>query len=134
DLAEILDDGDAFDHEFRVVRADGAVRWVAGRGHLVRDPATGRPLQMFGLNFDVTDRKQAEAALRERAALAALGSDVAVALGRSRDLRGALQSCAKAVVRNLGAAAARVCTLSRADNVLELQAVVGPVEGPDPGG
>jgi PAS domain S-box-containing protein len=62
-LAGVLERGEAFEQEFRVVRADGAVRWLAGRGRLVRDPATGRPLQMFGVNYDITTQKEAETEL-----------------------------------------------------------------------
>lgn len=50
--------------EFRTVRPDGAVHWIQGRGTIVRD-ADGKPLRMIGANFDVTERRAAEEALRE---------------------------------------------------------------------
>ena len=54
-----------FDSEYRVVRkTDGAVRWVHTRGRLELD-AEGNPLTLRGTIQDITDRKQAEAALRE---------------------------------------------------------------------
>jgi two-component system CheB/CheR fusion protein len=46
--------------EFRVVRPDGAVRWVAGFGRPVAD-AAGRVGRMIGSVVDVSDRKQIEA-------------------------------------------------------------------------
>ena len=56
--------GDDFAHEFRVVLPDGTVRWLAGRGRVMRDEA-GRPARMLGVNWDISDRKRAEGALAE---------------------------------------------------------------------
>src|SRR3954454_24808994 len=50
--------------EYRIVRADGAVRWVLDRGQLV--PGSGGRLWMDGALFDITERRAAERALRER--------------------------------------------------------------------
>jgi len=48
--------------EYRIVRPDGAVRWVEGRGRFFLD-AEGRPGRMVGICSDVTERKAAEARL-----------------------------------------------------------------------
>jgi len=53
--------------EYRIVRADGEVRWVEGRGRLVGE-RHGRPERVVGLCRDITERKQAE---EERGALLA---------------------------------------------------------------
>ncbi len=53
-----------FDAEYRIVRDDGAVRWVHDRGRIVND-AGGKPLRMDGIVTDITGRKLGEAALRE---------------------------------------------------------------------
>jgi len=53
-----------FADEWRVVWPDGTVRWIAGRGSVFKD-AAGRPLRLLGVNIDVTERRQAEEALRE---------------------------------------------------------------------
>lgn len=49
--------------EFRVHRPDGSVRWLVGVGRLLRDP-DGSPRAMFGVNYDITREKQAEAELK----------------------------------------------------------------------
>ncbi len=53
-----------FDVEYRVIRPDGTVRWVHDRASLLRDDA-GRPSQVCGIAGDITDRKLAEARIRE---------------------------------------------------------------------
>ena len=61
---EVLGAGRTFDAQYRIVRVnDGAVRWVHGLGELSKDPA-GRVLVMTGTIQDITERRQAEEALR----------------------------------------------------------------------
>lgn len=48
--------------EYRIVRADGAVRWISAEVSIVRD-AEGNPIRFIGLANDISDRKAAEAAL-----------------------------------------------------------------------
>ncbi|HZE91411.1 MAG TPA: PAS domain-containing protein, partial [Rhizobacter sp.] len=60
-------DGTAFEHEFRVVWPDGSLHWIATRGLVKRDPNTGHK-RMLGVNWDVTEHKRAERALREKVA------------------------------------------------------------------
>lgn len=62
-LAEAVEQGREHHVEYRIVRPDGAVRWVEGRGQLFRD-AGGRPDRMVGVCSDVTERKQAEEKFR----------------------------------------------------------------------
>ena len=54
----------SFDLEYRIVHADGSVRWVWERGTGVID-VEGRPVALEGLIQDITKRKNAETALRE---------------------------------------------------------------------
>jgi PAS domain S-box-containing protein len=50
--------------QFRIVRAsDGAVRWIEARNLISYD--AGRPVRIVGISIDVTERKQAEAVLKE---------------------------------------------------------------------
>jgi len=49
--------------EFRFIRPDGQVRWVLGKGKLLRDQS-GQPLRLVGVDLDFTARKRAEEALQ----------------------------------------------------------------------
>lgn len=53
-----------FVYEFRIVRPDGTVRWIANRARAEYD-AAGEAVRHFGVAIDITERKQAEVALRE---------------------------------------------------------------------
>ena len=57
-----------YDIEYRVQRPSGSEVWVSAKGRAVYDGA-GKPLGMFGVVQDVTDRKRLEEELRERAEL-----------------------------------------------------------------
>ena len=58
---------DVVGHEFRVVWPDGSVHWLASRARILRD-ASGRPVRMLGVNWDITEVKQAEQIRREKEA------------------------------------------------------------------
>ena len=49
--------------EFRVIREDGSVRWITARGRF-HYAADGDAERMLGMAVDITERKQAEEALR----------------------------------------------------------------------
>lgn len=53
-----------YEAEFRIVSDDGSVRWLAGKGEVIRD-ASGRPVRMIGTDIDVTDRRRAAEILAE---------------------------------------------------------------------
>jgi PAS domain S-box-containing protein len=60
-----LDAIESLDGEFRIVRADdGAERWIARRGEIVRE-GQGAGYRLIGVIYDVTAAKQQEAELRE---------------------------------------------------------------------
>jgi PAS domain S-box-containing protein len=54
---------DHIKEEFRIVRADGKIRWLAARGRIYRDE-NGRPARISGINYDITERKNAEETVR----------------------------------------------------------------------
>lgn len=61
-----------YDVEFRSVRPDGKMNWIAARGALFRDD-NGKPTRMIGISLDVTNRKKAEEALKESQRLVGAG-------------------------------------------------------------
>jgi PAS domain S-box-containing protein len=62
-----------FDCEFRIIRVDKEVRWLAGKGQVFYAgksegdaPAPiPQPIRLLGVNYDITERKQAEERLRD---------------------------------------------------------------------
>jgi PAS domain S-box-containing protein len=66
-------------HDFRVLWDDGSVHWLFARAKIFRDPA-GAPERMLGVNVDITERKQAEQALRRSEEQLELVSDAVPAL------------------------------------------------------
>lgn len=53
-----------FDTEFRIILADGSIRFIKASA-LVQRNEQGEPQRMVGINYNITDRKQAEVALQE---------------------------------------------------------------------
>ncbi len=68
-FAQVMASGaNVFEMEYRIARPDGQLRWIFGRGRIIRD-AAGMPLRYSGVDVDITDRKLAEATWRETEAL-----------------------------------------------------------------
>ena len=64
-LQGVLEESADFDNTYRVVWPDGTVRWLYSFGRLIRTP-DGEPWRIIGTTQDITDRKTAEDALREK--------------------------------------------------------------------
>jgi len=74
---QVMAEQGRFDVEYRIVRPDGAVRWLHDRGHIVADLA-GKPLRVDGVATDVTKRMEAQLSLQAREAQ--LASIIATAM------------------------------------------------------
>ncbi|MGA3328607.1 MAG: PAS domain S-box protein, partial [Terriglobia bacterium] len=61
---EIMMSGKALDYEFRIMRPDGAIRWIWSRGFPVHNEK-GEVIHYVGVGQDITERKRAEARLQE---------------------------------------------------------------------
>ncbi len=59
-----LNGGPPYNVEFRIIRPDKSVRFVHSRGRLIYDKA-GKPVRMFGMAQDITERKWAAKELEE---------------------------------------------------------------------
>jgi PAS domain S-box-containing protein len=53
--------------EFRILRSDGSLRWIASTGRGEYD-AAGRAVRMFGVCLDITERKRADEEIKRREA------------------------------------------------------------------
>ena len=82
-----------YDHEFRVVHPDGTIRFIKAYA-LVQRNEQGEPQSMIGINFDITERKQAELKLQQTTAqLEASNRELeAFAYSVSHDLRSPLRA------------------------------------------
>jgi PAS domain S-box-containing protein len=58
-LARTLEQDVPYETEYRAVRPDGNVRYIAARGKLVPDDK-GRPIRLNGIIWDISERKQME--------------------------------------------------------------------------
>jgi PAS domain S-box-containing protein len=90
----------------------------------IRD-AEGRPEHLLSISREITEQKQAEEEIAQRARLAELRADINAALSDAGPLSTLLQQCAERFVERLDMAFARIWTLNEAEDVLELQASAG---------
>ena len=58
-VKKAIENGTNYQAEFRVVLADGSVRWVSARGRVHVDE-DGKPVRLMGISLDITARKQVE--------------------------------------------------------------------------
>jgi PAS domain S-box-containing protein len=113
DIARTLKAGGEFESEFRIIHPNGEIRWLAGRGRGVADPANG-PVRMIGLNFDITEQKRAA----DRLALLAREVD-----HRSRNILSLVRAMIRMTRADTAqdfakAALGRIDALARANNLL----------------
>jgi len=76
--------------EYRILRKDGAVRWVEARPRLTHDPITGTPSAVTDVIRDITDRKSADDALADSEARYRLLADNAGDMIARLDAKGAI--------------------------------------------
>ena len=92
-LKEAVENGRDYDVEFRIVLADGSVRWIESRGY-VQVNKDGKPRRLLGISMDVTARREArsEAQRLRQQRTVLLEREVAE---RARLEREVIESCAR---------------------------------------
>jgi PAS domain S-box-containing protein len=63
ELVELYPEG-GYDQEYRIIRPDGKMRWIRDRAFPIRDESA-QVYRIAGIAEDISERKQAEAALQE---------------------------------------------------------------------
>lgn len=81
---------------------------------------------------DISERKQAEAALLERSQLSTLAAEIGKTLGQGGDLPALLDRCTQILIEQLEAIGARIWTFDAESQMLELQALAGSITLTDP--
>ena len=71
-LAEVLDKGAVEDREYRIIAADGQVRWLSDKCFINRQAEPGQPVIIVGIAEDITNKKQLETELQRLATTDAL--------------------------------------------------------------
>ncbi len=61
---DTLDDGEVFEHEYRVRDATGSYRWLRAREVVFARSSDGRPSHVVGLAQDITEHKEREVRLK----------------------------------------------------------------------
>jgi PAS domain S-box-containing protein len=62
-VSRTIQTGQLYAEEYRLIQADGSIRWVAATGRIQRDE--GGALRFPGVTIDITERKNTENALRD---------------------------------------------------------------------
>ena len=101
EIARCMAARDSFAREYRVVWPDGSVHWMAGQGEFTFSDA-GQAVGMRGVVLDITERKQADAALRETEDRYRDLVENSQDLLCTHDLAGQMLSCNPAPARILG--------------------------------
>ncbi|WCM54390.1 sensor domain-containing diguanylate cyclase [Pseudomonas sp. WJP1] len=71
-LADVLDKGAVEDREYRIITADGQLRWISDKCFINRQAEPGQPVIIVGIAEDITDKKQLESELHRLATTDAL--------------------------------------------------------------
>jgi len=63
----IINEGGAFSAEFRMFARNGAIRWMLGKGEMLRNPGESGPGKIAGVTLDVSELKRTQLDLQQLA-------------------------------------------------------------------
>jgi PAS domain S-box-containing protein len=98
-----METGAGYVSEYRVLLADGTVRWIAARGQMHANPQ-GKPARMLGVVIDISERKYAEQELAQKSSELSHLSRVTTLSTLSNSLAHELNQPLGAILRNAEAA------------------------------
>jgi len=128
-IEKALANGGSYESEFRVILADGSVRWIAARGHSPNPVANAALTRILGVAMDITRQKQAAAeALLQREELAHL-SRVATLSALSSSLAHELSQPLSSILIN--AQAAQLGMAKQPPDLTELRDILADIVGAD---
>ncbi len=81
----------AYQHEYRIIWADGSIHWVEGRGHAFYD-SHGQAVRMIGTIMAIDQHKQAQGALQQQFEQQRLVMEITERIRQSLNLQDILQS------------------------------------------
>ncbi len=110
--------------QWRRRRRDGSYIWLETQTDLILD-AEGRPHRLLYASRDISERKQAEEHIAERARLADFSAAIGQAVTQTRSPEPLLQACAEAIVAHFNAGLVRLWTWRAGEEALRLQAEAG---------
>ena len=116
-IRRVIETGEPYEAEYRVLRRDGEVRWVQARGRVEHD-AAGNPVRFPAALIDTTERKRAEEALNASAARDALRARLADALRPLTDPVEIQGAAARVLGEHLGVDRAYYAEIDEAANGL----------------
>jgi len=90
----------SYEHEFRIIRPDGEIRWLAGFGEFTINEQ-GEVERVYGLNWDITEKKEAEQKENRQRVLDNLVGEVAASIASSLDFETILHDVAEICVPRL---------------------------------
>jgi diguanylate cyclase (GGDEF)-like protein/PAS domain S-box-containing protein len=66
-LAQVLHSGAVEDREYRIITADGQIRWLSDKCYISQQAEPGQPVIVVGMAEDITEKKQLELELHRLA-------------------------------------------------------------------
>jgi PAS domain S-box-containing protein len=114
-----VEEGSQHEMEYRIVRPDNSIRWLQGKGQVIRDQK-GRTIRITGVCMDVTDRKRAE---QEREELLLSEQSARIEAEKATDTIKRLQSVTDTALQHLDVSDLLNELLARVREVLEVDSV-----------
>ncbi|MBW4631373.1 MAG: PAS domain-containing protein [Iphinoe sp. HA4291-MV1] len=121
---QTLQEGAEYDIEFRIVRHNGMICWIASKGVVFRD-SSGVVVRMTGIGMDITKRKQADEALEVYANRQGLVAELSQLALAGIDLTTLMHETVTLVAQSLKVEYCKVLELLSDGNSLLLRAGVG---------